>query len=642
MLLPLLLVSLSGLSAPAAAHPLDPLSPDEIERAVGALKAEGRLGPSTLFPLLALKEPPKAAVLASSAPPREAFAVLYDRASNRTFEATVDVAAAKVSSWTERPGAQPAVLLSEFDEAPGLVKADARWLKAIERRGLKPEDVAVDIWAYGAPDSALSRGARLLRAVSYLKGGAKNFYASPIEGLTAIVNMNARKVEAVIDGGSVPVPAPRELLVSTRTREGLKALEPSQPDGPSFETDGREVRWQNWSFRFAMHPREGLVLYQVSYDDHGRRRPILYRASLAEMMVPYGDPDPHWTYRNAFDEGEYGIGRYSGSLEPGADVPSNARLFDATFADDGGKPYVLKNAIALYERDGGLLWKHYDMYAGGSEARRARELVLGFVTTISNYDYGINWIFRQDGTLELSAELTGIMLAKGSAAVPGSAHHGSGDLRYGHLVAPNVVAPHHQHFFNFRLDLDVDGTANRAVELSAAPLGPGPGNPALNAFEMRETPLMTEGGRDLDLASQRRWRIESVERKNALGGPTAYMLIPGDNSVPFLDPAAPPRRRGGFVDHAVWLTPYDESERYAAGPYPSQRATPDGLPVWVARKRPLDGKDVVLWYTFGVTHAPRPEEWPVMTVHRAGFKLIPAGFFDENPALDVPRSASKP
>src|SRR5262249_45465342 len=156
-----------------------------------------------------------------------------------------------------------------------------------------------------------------------------------------------------------------------------------------------EVRWQNWRFRFTMHPREGLVLHQVQYEDKGKLRSVMYRGSLSEMMVPYGHNNQHWTYRNAFDEGEYGIGRYSGSLAVGEDVPNNSKLFDAVFADDFGKPYVVKNAVALYERDGGLLWKHFDMYGGKNVSRRSRELVITFITTVSNYDYGLNWIFHQ-------------------------------------------------------------------------------------------------------------------------------------------------------------------------------------------------------------------------------------------------------
>ena len=63
-------------------------------------------------------------------------------------------------------------------------------------------------------------------------------------------------------------------------------------------------------------------------------------------------------------------------------------------------------------------------------------------------------------------------------------------------------------------------------------------------------------------------------------------------------------------------------------------ACPAGRPA----DRPIVDTDVVLWYTFGVTHVPRPEDWPVMPVEYAGFTLAALGFFDRNPALDVPPS----
>ena len=91
------------------------------------------------------------------------------------------------------------------------------------------------------------------------------------------------------------------------------------------------------------------------------------------------------------------------------------------------------------------------------------------------------------------------------------------------------------------------------------------------------------------------------------------------------------------MKHAFWATQENDDEMHAAGEYPNQRSTSDGLPVWTEQNRSLENQDVVIWYTFAVTHAPRPEEWPVMAVYKNGFKLIPVGFFDRNPALDVPK-----
>ncbi len=633
-------------SVSAKPHPLDPLSNDEIQLALEILKKADLVTPETLFPYLMLNEPSKKEVLAFKEGTRfrrEAFAELFDRKKSKLLEVIVDLTAKKIKSKKEVLGAQPSVMLSEFDAAPPIVKADPRFKEAMKRRGIQNlDDVQVDVWAYGSPDSEHSQKARLLRGITYFKGSGKNFYARPIDGLTFIINMDEKKVEKVIDSDVYPTPPVASDLDEKSLgpqRPKLKPLLISQPEGASYKIDGNEITWDNWRFRYTMHPREGLVIYLVQYHDHGKWRPILYRGSLSEMMVPYGHPDQHWTYRSAFDEGEYGIGRYSGPLTKGAEVPENSDLFDATFVDDFGKAYVTKNAVALYERDGGLLWKHFDMYAGGNYVRRSRELVISFITTISNYDYGLNWIFKQDGSIQLEAQLTGIMLAKGSnvKTMKGHHDHSTGDLAYGHLVAPNVVAPHHQHFFNFRLDMDVDGQNNSVSEMNTTAITDPKVNVAGNAFLMTDTPLKNElsAQRDLDAKTQRKWKIFNPQSVNSLGYEAGYILIPGENASPYLQDRSPLKTRGGFINHQVWVTQERDDEVYAAGSYPTQRVSSDGLPTWTKQNRSLEAKDLVLWYTFCVTHAPRPEEWPVMTVHHTGFQLVPAGFFEKNPALDV-------
>jgi len=258
--------------------------------------------------------------------------------------------------------------------------------------------------------------------------------------------------------------------------------------------------------------------------------------------------------------------------------------------------------------------------------------------TIANYDYGFQWVFRQDGSLELQTLLTGLMLPKG-VDISSESHASAHASRAWHLVAPFVAAPHHQHFFNWRLDLDVDGTANSLAELEARPLPAGEGNPASNAFVMEATPLRreSEAKRDMDLARGRKWLVYNHASPNALGQPAGYLLAPGENAVPLGRPEAQFRKRAGFLDHHLWATPYAPDELHAAGVYPNQGSGGEGLPRWTQGNRPLEGRDIVVWYTFGVTHMPRPEEWPVMPVHSAGFKLLPAGFFSRNPAMDVPR-----
>ena len=466
-----------------------------------------------------------------------------------------------------------------------------------------------------------------------------NFYGRPIEGVGVLVDMNAERVVEFVDTGAVPLPPASLELDGTSigARAAPKPLTTAQPDGPSFTISGQEIRWQKWRFRYTMHPREGLVLHTVGYEDAGRLRPILYRASLSEMAVPYGDPDRNWRWRSAFDVGEYGMGRLASSIEPDTDAPPQATLIDVTFAGDDGRSYVLPRAVGIYERDGGLLWKHYDSYSKTNASRRARQLVMFFIATIGNYDYSINWIFHQDGVLELDAGLTGIMLPKGVRDVKAAGHR-SGPTS-GHLVSANVVAPHHQHFFNFRLDFDVDGTANSVREQNTRALPAGRTNPSRIGMIMEESELGSEAAarRQVNMASARTWSIVNPTARNALGHHTSYILVPGVNSIPYAAPASQVRRRAAFVDRHFWVTRYRADEMYAAGAYPNQSLGGAGLSKWIANNEPLSGQDVVVWYTMGVTHVPRPEEWPIMSVTHAGFKLIPGGFFSRNPALDVPR-----
>ena len=635
---------------PPAEHPLDALTQDEIAQAVAVIRGAKIFAADALFPVVALQEPPKSDMLAwKPGQPfaRQAFAVVLDRARNETSEALVDLRAKELSSWRVIPGVQPNFLVEELSSVPDLVRADPRFKEALAKRGIAdPSQVLIDPWAPGTLGVNTAEGPRLARAIFFFKGTSVDFYARPLEGLVALVDLNARKVLEIRDTGVYPVSEDDgafDEASQPSLRPQPKPLVISQPQGPDFEVRGHEVRWQKWRFHFAVHPREGVVLHQVSYDDGGKTRPILYRAALSEMVVPYGDPDPNWAWRSAFDEGEYGVGRLIAPLEPSVDVPENAVFFDAAFADDFGKAYALPRAAALYERDGGILWKHFEFDSNHNESRRGRELVLTSVAAVGNYDYGYSWIFRQDGSMECEIALTGIMLAKGlpaaGAADPAHEHEG----HYLHKVSSVTAAPHHQHFFNYRLDFDVDGTTNTVFELNTRMLPAGKDNPYGNAMAVEETPLRTEKAarRDLNLASGRRWIVRNTGALNALGQPVGYALVPGDNTVPYIRPESLVRKRAAFIDHHLWVSAYDADQNFAAGDYPNQSAGGSGVERWTNEDDELENRDVVVWYTLGVTHVPRPEEWPVMPVAKTGFKLLPAGFFSRNPALDVPRPPLK-
>jgi primary-amine oxidase len=631
-------------TATAVRHPLEPLAADEVQSAVEILKQAGRVTPTTRFVSVGLKEPAKALVQAFAGDPvapREAFVVLFDNALNACYEATLSLTDRTLVNWLHVPGAQPTMTIDEQVECEQAVLNSPEF-KARLKAHTGVEDtrlVMVDIWSagnYGEPEESSQR---LARPLCFVRADpTDNGYVRPIEGLRPVVDLNTMQVVRVEEYGHWPLPSQPANYAADRLsqlRTDIKPLEIVQSDGPSFAVEGNQVSWQKWRFVIGFNAREGLTVHDLQYRDGEQYRSILYRASLTEMVVPYGDPNPTQRRKNAFDVGEYGMGMCANSLEVGCDCVGVIRYFDAHLTDSRGGPLTVKNAICLHEEDYGILWKHTDRRLPDSpQVRRSRRLVISSVSTVENYEYGFFWYLYQDGTIQFEVKLTGI-LSLGAARPGESPPHGN-------LVAPQVYAPNHQHFFNMRLDFDLDGSANSVyqVDIVADPIDAQ--NPFENAFRAQATLLGSElaARAQLNLETGRTWKVVNPSVLNAVGEPVGYKLLPGDNSFPFASPNAWWRKRAGFVDHHVWVTPYRPDEQYGAGNYPNQSRGGDGLKRWTAADRPIENTDVVLWYTMGATHIPRPEDYPVMPSMYIGFTLKPNGFFTENPANDVPPSVS--
>jgi primary-amine oxidase len=650
-----------------------------------------------------LHEPPKAALVSRedgddglAIPDRQAFCVLHERRTLMVREAVVSLTARTVVEIVEIPGAAAPLLLEEFGRCERAVAADPRWQAAMRRRGVSDLTLAmIDTWPAGhtGPHDDPARR-RIARPLTFVRASPRdNGYARPVEGLLVEVDLDTMTVLAVTDhpaqptaptapataaaagrpadaeaaGGSdagaaadaasdaapgtddavVPLPrrpgnyAPDLLTGDADNVPSVPALRPApaplvitQPAGPDVVLDGHQVRWQNWELRIGFTPREGLVLHQIRYVDQGRPRPIVHRASVSELFVPYGDPAPTHRGKNVFDIGEYGIGQLANSLELGCDCLGEIRYLDVVFADADGEPVTIPQAICVHEEDVGIAWKHLDYRLETVEVRRMRRLVISMISTVGNYEYGFFWYLYLDGVLEFEVKLTGVVST--GAVPPGRVP------THGQLIAPGLYGPNHQHFFSVRLDMEVDGGPNSVLEVDSVPEPAGPDNPTGNAWRVRETPLVSElaARRDVSTATARYWKVTNPRRRNLVGEPVAYRLMPGHTAPLLAAPDSGHAARGRFAAHQLWVTARDERERYAAGRYPNQNAGEDGLPRYAAADRPLLETDVVLWYTCAAHHVVRPEDWPVMPVSRVGFELRPAGFFDGNPALDLPPSAA--
>lgn len=603
------------------------------------MRKEWELSDKCRFAGVVLNEPSKEQVLSFNPGDdfeREAAIVMIDGNKEKAYEAVVSLDREEIGSWEEVPEeVQPPIVLEEFDECEQACKENPEFQEALARRGITDMDLVVVVpWSAGSYGD--EEGRRLSRALTWVRLDPEdNPYAHPVDNLVTVVDLNKMEVVRVEDSGVVPVPQEKGNYTpeAAGERKDLKPLEITQPEGTSFEVAGHEVRWQKWRLRIGFTPREGLVLYTVSYNDDGKERPILYRAALSEMIVPYGDPRPvHWR-KNAFDAGEYNVGALANSLELGCDCLGEIRYFDGVVSDGKGNPLTIKNAVCMHEEDYGLLWKHFDHRAEEAEVRRSRRLVISFIATVDNYDYGFFWYFYQDGTIEFESKLTGIIST--GALPPGE------DTRHGQRVNNDgLYGPIHQHFFNFRLDMDVDGQKNSVYEVNTEAVPPGDENPHGNAFYAKATLLETEadGGREVNMQSSRYWRIVNESSKNRVGESVAYKLMPkSTNVLPFAQEDSQLRKRAGFATKHFWVTPYEPSERHAGGAYPNQSSGDDGLVNWTEQNRSVKEEDVVIWYTLGAHHPVRLEDWPMTQAEYSGFMLKPEGFFDRTPSLDVPR-----
>jgi primary-amine oxidase len=640
-----------------APHPLAPLTAAEIETASAAVKAaKGLANDTARFVYISLYEPPKPDIIAfeqgAPAPDRLAKIVLRESAERATYEAVVRLPSggaagaaggAEVIEFKRVPGVQPSVMLEEFLASEDIVRKDPRWQEAMRKRGIEDFDLCmIDPWSTPNVEQGVGpTDGRFVSPLTWIRSDPDdNGYAHPVEGVVTLVDLDTLTVIKVDDYGVVPVPKKSANYTTARIsdpenvpyfpagpRTDVKPFDITQHEGPSFTIEGHHLSWQKWDLRIGFTAREGLVLHAINYD----HRSIIHRASLSEMFVPYGDPGRTQYRKLVLDEGEYGIGLLTNALELGCDCLGEIAYLDGVVNDNDGHPLVMPNAICLHEEDHGIAWKHTDFRTGHAEVRRMRRMVISSIVTVGNYEYGYYWYLYQDGSIEYEVKLSGV--------ISNGAIEEGVKPEFGTIVAPGLYGPNHQHFFNVRLDMAVDGAANSVYEVTPTAMPEGPDNPVGNAWRAEEVLIEDEtmARRDADPLAGRYWKIVNENVKNALGQPVAYKLIPEHTIKAFAHPGSAVERRAGFITNPLWVTAYDKDELFATGNYPNQSTGGAGLPTFVTSERNLTDTDVVLWFTFGTNHVVRPEDWPVMPVHPIGFRLLPAGFFVGNPSLDNPQ-----
>lgn len=448
------------------------------------------------------------------------------------------------------------------------------------------------------------------------------------------------------------------------TRTTTKPYHVQQPEGPSFTIRGHEVHWEKWSFRVGFNYREGMTLHDIRYDS----RSLFYRLSLSEMFVPYGDPRSPYPRKAAFDLGNDGAGVCANNLKLGCDCLGHIKYFDGYLTTHSGIPVKLPNVICCHEIDDGILWKHTNTRTGNAVVTRSRQLVLQTIITASNYEYIFAFHFGQDASLTYEVRATGVLSTAPISSAPGT------KSKYGTIVGPGILAPNHQHLFCLRIDPAIDGHQNSLLVEESHLLPPDPDtNPFGMGYTTQTQIIANETGLDLDHKTNRSFKIVNQSVINPVTNtPVGYKLVPFYSQQILAHPSSFHAMRSEFAQHAVWVTRYHDDEMFPAGKFTMQSEGGEGIASWIEgrRKKPhLDttqgpisdessmtedagahgpedlssvrSEDIVIWHTFGSTHNPRVEDWPVMPCEKMSVGLKPVNFFERNPALDVPVSTQE-
>ena len=320
-------------------------------------------------------------------------------------------------------------------------------------------------------------------------------------------------------------------------------------------------------------------------------------------------------------------------------LPGTIKYFDAWHNTASGDPEKLPNVVCCHEQDDGILWKHSNFRTQTPVVTRSRILVLQTIITVSNYEYIFAFQFCQDASLFYEVRATGIL-----STVPADVDLNE-KVPYGTIVAPGVLAPYHQHLFSLRIDPSIDGHSNSLVLEESKPLPVGDAsvhNPFGVGYVTESRTIEGEGGFDLDFTKNRTFKMVNENKINPVTGtPVGFKLLPHYSQMLLSDPSSFHAKRSEFAQHAVWVTRYEDDDHFPAGRYTMQSSGGDGINSAISRRhdtgtaQTVRNQDIVLWHTFGSTHNPRIEDWPVMPNEKLLVGLKPVNFFTGNPGLDV-------
>lgn len=639
----------------AAPHPFDQITPQELELVVKLIK-DAHPSEKPHFAQIDRLDPPKKNMIAyleaerqGVAPhpiPRRAYAYFY--VGLDFHKALINLTFKHVICDIVLPEGVIGPLISDDIAIIEKLAVEHPICKAEVEKLCLPDDIHVvcDPWMYGIDADTPKKP--LIQCYMYLANKnhpESNHYSLPLkfspifEAIThEFVRMDylpAGADETTINETTVWDEFPLveyhpDLNGVTKLRE-IKPLIVSQPEGVSFSVEGHKIKWQDWEFFAVPNAREGAALYDI----HFKGRSVIYRLSLSEMTVPYGDPRAPFHRKQAFDLGDCGFGINGDTLNLGCECLGVIQYLDTHVVTGSGKVKTNPNSVCLHEQDAGILYKHVNYRTGNTVVARRREFVVQIIATVANYEYACQYIFDQVGEIKISVRATGIL-----STMPIDRDV---DVNYGTLVGPRVMAAYHQHLLSFRIDPAIDGHQNTVVYDDVYKMEP---NTALNPYNVgfySERKYVEKAGHiDQSPFTNRAYKIINENVINpTTKKPVGYKIVMPARQMIMASEGSFNTRRAKFATEQIWVTKYEDDRLYAAGEFTNQSSKDTGIGEWANGVDNVRNTDNIVWCTLGFTHIPKAEDFPVMPVEMHEIGITPFGFFEKNPALDIPQASNK-
>ena len=638
---------------PINVSPWDGLTAQEYTKASGLLRAVH--GETVLFTRISLRQPDKAQALSwqpGDDVQRDAEVTFLVDGQARL--ARLDLTAGRIISDAPMRGGQPMFsgsgeltpIVLEVSQHPDIVAAlSARGLE--EGKGLCVPRTIGRFFA----DKVDPANDRIMRLDCFNIAGdgafgvlpSTNIYARPVEGLAILYNATQNKIVEITDTRA-DNPPPHDLLTGefNNGMRRVKRVVSSRPDGANYAIKGSRIDWLGWQFHLRFDPRQGTILNRVGHQTPDGLRSVAYEIAMSEMFVPYHDNDPNWFYRAYFDMGEYGFGNLATELQQ-ADCPSHAYFMNVDLHLPNGSPTQAANRVCIFEHDPGHpVWRHHEPVLDSvpgletHQSRRNVELVVRMVATIGNYDYYQDYVFGLDGRLRIRLVSTGLDATKAVLSADLSDPRAAQETQTGAIIAPHRLAVNHDHYFSYRIDMDIDGQNNNFERHMLRAAKTPEGAPRSGIWQVFPQKMKTEKQAQTDMRADRPALLvfANPARQNKMGYDSAYQIMM-PNVKPLVSPVDEVFKRAYFVQKNLWVTRFKRDEIFAAGMPVNQSVPWLGMPEYIADDENIENSDVVGWATIGFHHVPMAEDWPVMPSKVDEIVLKPRNFFDRNPAIDL-------